>query len=200
MSSTTTRSYHQVARAAATERTQQRIGRAFFDMLRTKWLDEITLDAVAGAADTTRQTVIRLFGGKDGLMAAAAALAHAEITGRRRVPDGAPVAQIANILVADYDIQGDMIIRLLAQESQHRELTPMLNEGRAGHRAFLTETFETELAGLPKKSRDRLLNELVAVTDVYVWKLFRRDFGHSAAEVTRLIARLLEKVLLETRQ
>ncbi len=55
------RPYHQAARAAATARIRMRIASAFVDMLRSKWLNEVTLNAVAAAAQTTRQTIIAAF-------------------------------------------------------------------------------------------------------------------------------------------
>ncbi|GLS46919.1 TetR/AcrR family transcriptional regulator [Methylobacterium brachythecii] len=197
MTETSARPYRQVARAAATEKTQRRIVEVFFEQLRSKWLDEITLDAVAAGAGTTRQTVIRLFGGKDRLIAAANDLAYEKITGRRRLPPDASPAAIARILVADYEIDGDTIVRLLAQEQQHPELTPILIEGRAGHRAWINDGFSTWLDRVPASRREGFVDELVAVTDIYVWKLFRRDFGHGAPAVTDLIAGLLSKVLAE---
>lgn len=41
-------------------------------------IDEITLDEVAASVGTTRQTVIRLFGGKDGLLEAVIGLSELE--------------------------------------------------------------------------------------------------------------------------
>lgn len=195
MAQQTPRPYRQVARAAATERTQQRIVEVFFDMLLAKRLDEITLDAVAAGAETTRQTVIRLIGGKDKLIQAASELAYTRITSSRVLPPNAPFAQVADVLMGDYEATGDMVLRFLCQEDQYPELTPMLATGRKGHRTWVAETFATHLDGLPEEARENRLDELVAVTDVYIWKLFRRDFDRSREAVTRLIETLIGKVV-----
>lgn len=79
MSSNATRPYRQTARAEAADELRSRILRAFLDALKTGWLVDITLDDVAAAARTTRQTVIRLFGGKEGLLKAAVAVWPAEV-------------------------------------------------------------------------------------------------------------------------
>ena len=192
-----TRRYRQVARAAASERTQQRIVEVFFDLLLAKRLDEITLDAVADGAGTARQTVIRLFGGKEKLITAAIPLSYSRITTTRTLPPDASLTRIVQGVAADYEDTGDMVVRLLSQEEQYPELTPMLNTGRAGHRAWAEESFARYLKGLEGSRHDKLIDELVAVTDVYVWKLFRRDLGHSRARVTHLIERLVEKVLAD---
>lgn len=195
MSVTAPRPYRQVARAAATQEMQRRIVAVYRDALLSRWLDEITLDDVAAAAGTTRQTVIRMFGGRDGLLIAVAETMRDEIEQRRAVPLGASVRTATHALVRDYEVAGDIVIRILAQEQRNRALTTLLNVGRKWHRHWVEQTFAPALAGLPAPERTRRETQLVAVTDVYVWKLLRRDFRHSAAEAERLIAEMLEKLL-----
>ena len=193
--STATRPYHQIARAAATQDTRRRIVLAFRDFLLARWMDEFTLDDVAKAAGTTRQTVIRMFGGKEGLLVAVADLMKSEIEQRRAVPAGASPRAVAHALVEDYEFAGDIVVRLLAQEDRHPVLTPFLDLGRRWHRQWVAETFATVLARLKRQPREHRITQLVAVTDVYVWKLLRRDFRHSVAEVEALIAGMLHKLL-----
>lgn len=52
------RPYQQVARARATDALRERIVRAFFALLMKKWLDEVTLDEVAAAAETLSITAL----------------------------------------------------------------------------------------------------------------------------------------------
>ena len=70
---TAVRAYQQNARAESTEATGRRIVDAFLHRLMNHWFDEITLDQVAADAGVTVQTVVRRFGGKDGLLAKAGA-------------------------------------------------------------------------------------------------------------------------------
>ncbi|MCJ2053794.1 TetR/AcrR family transcriptional regulator [Methylobacterium sp. J-070] len=193
------RPYRQVARAAATDRLQQRIVEVFFDFMLTTYLDDITLDAVAAAAGTTRQTVIRMFGGKEKLVAVAWHSAKTRILSTRVVPPKATTAQIAQALVKDYESTGDMLVRFLSQEDRYPDIGAMLNVGRNGHRTWIAETFADHLDGLSDALRERRIDQLVAVTDLYVWKLFRRDFGRDADDVADLIAGLVDKVLAERR-
>jgi AcrR family transcriptional regulator len=198
--SVTTRPYRQTARAAATQETQRRIVAAFREALSARWMDEITLDEVAAEAGTTRQTVIRMFGGKDGLLLAVAQVMKDEIRQLRAVAPGADPRAAVRALVRDYEINGDIILRLLAQEERHAALTPVLNIGRNWHRRWLEEIFAPTLAKLSRTERTRRTTQIVAVTDVYVWKLLRRDFRHSVAEVEALIAGMLQKLLEENQQ
>ena len=56
-------------------------------------MDEVTLDVAAAAAGTTRQTAIRMFGGKEDLLRAVARRMAQEIAVRRTVPAGATPRQ-----------------------------------------------------------------------------------------------------------
>jgi hypothetical protein len=62
--------------------------------------------------------------------------------------------------------------------------------GREGHRAWVQRVFGTV---------DRV-NELVVITDVYAWKLLRRDRGLSAGETAETMLRMAEAVLSHTRK
>jgi AcrR family transcriptional regulator len=67
------------ARADAAEQTRQRILQAALELFLTRDPDEITLEAIAERAEITLQTVLRKFGSKDALFAAAAEHKSAEI-------------------------------------------------------------------------------------------------------------------------
>src|SRR4051812_42241838 len=100
------RSYELGARAEAAEENGRRIMDAFLNRLMTQWLDEITLDRVAEDAGVTVQTIIRRFGGKDGLLNAAAGVLGERIHASRETPGGDVGAMIEK-LYADYEITGD---------------------------------------------------------------------------------------------
>src|SRR5690349_1322156 len=167
---TASRAYRQTARADAAAVTHRRIGDAFIAFMQERWLDEITLEEVARAAGVTVQTVIRRFGGKAGLIEAAAHQLGAEILDRRAVPPGAVDRAVA-ALIGDYELTGDLLIRLLADEPRHPMLTPLLDHGRAGHRGWVADVFAPWLDSLPPEARERRLSALVVATDVYGWKL-----------------------------
>lgn len=184
-----TRPYTLGARADAAAATHEAIGNAFVQFMRDRWFDEITLDEVARAAGVTVQTVIRRYGGKQGLLEAATDwLAH-DIGTRRASPPGDTPAAL-DALIRDYEVIGDFLLRLLAQEERHPALKPLLDFGRAGHREWATVTFRHVLEGLAPAARKRRLALLVVATDVYTWKLLRRDQGFSPAVVKTLMTEL----------
>lgn len=190
------RSYRQTSRATAAEATGERILVAFLQRFRKHWLEEITLDAVAGDAGVTVQTVIRRFGGKDQLLDASAELLDREITGRRAGASG-DVALAVDLLTRDYEIDGDLYWRMLAQEDRYAVLRPFCDRGRRGHRDWAASVFHPWLEDLAPKATDERLDALVAATDVYVWKLLRRDLKRPVraykATLTTLIAGVLPR-------
>ena len=80
-----TRTYRQTARAKAAEETGIRIVEAFMARMEDCWFEEIRLEDVASDAGVTVQTVIRRFGGKDGLLEAIVVerAAHERVSDRK---------------------------------------------------------------------------------------------------------------------
>ena len=191
--SVATRPYRQTARAAAAESLRQRVATAFNDLLLSRWIDEITLDEVAASAGTTRQTVIRLFGGKDGLLEAVIDLVRAEAVPRTSMPAHVSARAALEALIAHYEAVGDMVVRFLAQEERHPALQPLLAQGRHEHRAWVAERFGSTQSSLSELERERQITRLFVATDIYTWKLLRRDFGKSQDEVLHLMVGMINK-------
>ena len=190
------RPYRQSARAKAAEATARRVIEAFSDGMRSRWFDELTLEEIAGRAGVTARTVIRRFGGKEGLLAAFAEGFIPAVGFSRDAAPGDVEAVVARV-VAVYEDWGDSVIRNLAQEERHPALKPLLDRGRAAHRAITAQTFARWLEPLTEPDRRRTLDALVLATDVYAWKLARRDIGRSREETAILLRRLVDAVLAQ---
>jgi AcrR family transcriptional regulator len=180
------RAYRQTVRAEAAAETHRRIIAAFLRQAQEGWIDEITLDEVAREAEVTVQTVIRRFGGKEGLLIAAHQHLSAEVLPRRSAPSGDIKAGL-KALVGDYEVIGDIFIRLLAQEPRYPLLGKLLNRGRTEHRQWVAGLFAPWLESLPRVRRERRLTALIAVCDIYTWKLLRRDLRQKPAEVAAVL-------------
>lgn len=190
------RRYIQTARAEAAEATVRRIIEAFLARLLTQWFDEITLDRVAADAGVTVQTVIRRFGGKEGLLAEAVKTLAEQINAKRTIPSG-DIRVMAERLVEDYEQTGDAIIRLLALEPRHPALAEFLGIGRRYHRDWVAGLLEDQLSHLDAAARKRATDAVVIVTDVYAWKLLRRDMDRSATAAAATIERLIRAAIAE---
>ena len=190
------RGYRMTARAEAAQAAGDRILDAFTDRLRDGWFDEIRLDDVAQAAGVSVQTVIRRFGGKDGLLEAAQERLDREVRARRIMPARGVAAAVSAVL-ADYEEGGDLIIRALAQEERHPAIRKTTDYGRAGHRGWLSEVFASDLAARPVSEAEACLDALVVATDVYVWKLMRRDMRRPLRDVQALMERMVRTALAD---
>lgn len=188
------RAYRQTARAQMAEETARRILEAFAARLMSGWFDEIRLEDVAAEAGVTVQTVIRRFGGKDGLLDAATERLSDDIRARRRVAAG-DLAAAVHALAEDYEQAGDLVMRILAQEDRYPAIRRMTDEGRRSHRAWVEAVFAPGLAGLPADAAQRRTDALVAATDIYIWKLLRRDLKRPLAEYRALVSRLVQGAL-----
>ncbi len=193
------RAYQQTARAEAAEATARRIVEAFLARLMTQWYDEITLERVAEDARVTVQTVVRRFGGKDGLLGQAVPKLAEQINARRTTGTG-DVMQIVHRLIADYEATGDAVIRLLALEPRHPALQQVLEFGRSEHRRWVSGAFAEPLSHVDGAVRQRALDALIISTDVYTWKLLRRDLRRSVAETERAMGGLIQAIFVEAHQ
>ena len=159
-----------------------------------EWYDVITLDRVAADAGVTVQTVIRRFGGKEGLLATAVQILAAQIDADREgTPDD--LIRVVDRLVRDYELRGDAVIRLLALEPRHAALQAFLAYGRGKHREWVERSFAPQLSALTGPERAAAVDALVVVTDVYSWKLLRRDMARSAAATAASLRQMLTAIL-----
>lgn len=188
------RPYRQTARAAAAEATAQRIVDAFRARLERLWFEDIRLEDVAQEAGVTVQTIIRRFGGKEGLLGPTSDAIERDVLSTREAPPGDAPAAVA-ALVRDYELNGEVYMRALAQEDRYPALRRMTDTGRASHRGWVERVFAPELAGQPDDIARRRLDGLVVATDVYVWKLIRRDMGRSISELEDHMLRLIQAAL-----
>ena len=186
------------ARAEAAAETGRRILAAMQVLFAEQPYDRITLEEVAQRAGVTLQTVLRRFGSKDGLLAAAAAEAGARVQAQR---DEAPVGDVAGSirnLFDHYEEWAQVSLRLLEQEERIAEIAALARAGRDVHAAWIERVFAAALRSVRGQARELLRNQLIAVTDVYVWKLLRRDRGLSRPAAERAVTGLVEALVVRT--
>jgi AcrR family transcriptional regulator len=189
------RPYRQTARAAATQDTGEAIVGAFRALIEQRWYDEISLDEVAASAGTTRQTIIRRFGGKAGLLAAFTDRLAPEIEARRAAAPTDDIAACVAVLVDDYERIGDMVLRFLSLEGRVEEVEPLLEIGRRSHRLWVETTFAPRLSSFAEAERRDRIAALLVATDIWSWFLLRRTQGHSAAATERLLTAMISKLI-----
>jgi AcrR family transcriptional regulator len=189
------RPYRMKARGEATAATRERIlaaAEAAFDELP---FPEITLAWVAERAGVSVQTVIRHFGGKEALLVATLQHTALKMGGGRDFSPGAGTEEVIGVLSEHYEEFGDRVLRALAQEEQVPALGLLVELGRTYHVDWCKRAFQTGLKGLRGARRERRLAQLTAVTDVYVWKVLRRDRGLGPAQARLAMLELVEPLL-----
>jgi AcrR family transcriptional regulator len=190
----TKRTYTMTARAKSAEETRRRILGAAFDLQSRRLASEIGLDAVAEEAGVSVQTILRHFGSRAGLFDATVVFANEEIAEERRTPVG-DVPAALKVLVDHYEKRGDMALMMLAQETTYDHVRHLSDAGKDMHRSWVAEVFAPHLDALPSPVREELLDLLVVATDVYTWKLLRRDRGHSRTQTEHRINALVSALL-----
>jgi AcrR family transcriptional regulator len=189
------RRYRMSARAAATEATRASIAGAWLALARRLDYADITLDLVAADAGVTVQTVIRHFGSKERLFTAVARdVAADEATRREEAPVGDVDGAIAAV-VAHYERIGEIVVRLLGQEDRFPAIRDMTDEGRQIHYRWVERAFEPFLADATGAQRRRRRAQLIVLTDVFMWKLLRRDLGLGRRQTQAAMAEMVDALL-----
>jgi AcrR family transcriptional regulator len=170
----TTRTYTMRARAAAVEETRRRVMQAAFALAEDRMFSDISLDAVARRAGVSVQTVLRQFGSRAELLESTKEYAAGVVAEERRSAPG-DVDGALRLLVDHYERRGDATLLRLAEESRDPLVASVVERGRDLHRSWVVDTFGPLLADVPESSRDEHLDLLVVATDVYAWKILRRD-------------------------
>ena len=182
-------------RASSKAETERRILEAAERFFLELPYPQVRVEDIAAAAGVSAPTVIHRFGSKEALVAAAArAAAERVLKQRSEAPVGDVVGAIAN-LIEHYELWGDSTVHLLSQEAAVPVIREVTDTGRALHVEWVERTFAPWLPDSGDACRRRLA-QLVALMDVYVWKVLRRDRGLGKDE-TEFALREMVSALLE---
>lgn len=183
------RAYSMGVRAERAAATRQRI----LDAARELFVDrstDFTLEQIATMAGVSVQTVLRAFGNRETLILEAIGTVRSS---REPVVLATPprsIAEAVTQLFDDYEEIGDRVIRMLAEEHRVSGFAEVAAEGRAMHRQWVEAAFAGQLAAHSRRTRATIVVGLVAATDVYVWKLLRRDLGLDRRAAEQIVVRL----------
>jgi AcrR family transcriptional regulator len=179
--------------------TRERITRGAAALLFDRALEDVTLAAIAESAGVSHQTVLNHFGSKEGVVLGVVEVLKQETERARYDAVPGDVTGAVRALVGEYERIGDANFRWAASSDRLGDLASLLDEARASHQAWLVAMFGK---GLPasRAARTRAVEALHAATDVYTWKLLRRDMGLSRVETEKRIADLVVGVLRGVRR
>jgi AcrR family transcriptional regulator len=188
---TVTRPYRMQARATAVEEATERILDATEELYWENPAGQVTLSAVAARADVSVHSVIRRFGGQEGLVEAALARSMRRVTSQRNDADPGDLGSVVAVIVEHYEQMGDRVLALLAAERAVPSVKAIADRGRELHVEWCERMFAGALGNRRGADRRRLLAQLVTVCDVYTWLLLRRQRGLSRRETETALIELL---------
>jgi AcrR family transcriptional regulator len=185
------RPYRMGVRAQSAEATGRAIIASARALFAERPYDEVSLPVIAERAGVTVQTMLRRYGSKEELFAAAAQQRSGQIRADR---EAAPPGDLTH-LVAHYERWGDEQAYLLAQEARVPAIRAITDAGRRYHRDWVTRAYGPALAKMALATRRRKLAQLTAVTDLSTWRLLRRELGLSPDQTTAAIRELVDACL-----
>lgn len=184
-----------VARADAAQATGERILVAARELFGKQQYDEVSFDDVAARAGVTVRTVMRRFESKELLFGSVAEERALRIRmARREAPVGDIPGAVRN-LVGSYEEWGDVVLHMLAQERRIAAVGEVVRAGRRYQQGWIKRVFSPLLGELPPAVKRRRLAQLRTVTDIYAWKVLRRDLGLGRAETERSLRELINDIV-----
>jgi len=195
---TDVRPYKQTARAAAQERTRAALldaaEAAFFGG--PGW-EQVPLEAIAADAGVTKQTLLRHFGSKDGLLEQTHQRAYERVREQR---DAAPVGDVEGAVdnLLEHYAEHGLRALVLGAHDPGGPMGAVLARARELHYDWVRRAFAPWLdATRDDAQRDRLHAGLVVLCDVHAWAILARDLALPAPEVRATLIQSIRRLLRE---
>ncbi|HXP98490.1 MAG TPA: TetR/AcrR family transcriptional regulator [Solirubrobacteraceae bacterium] len=189
------RPYKQVARARAQQRTRDALldsaTDAFFE---GNWL-QASLDSLSAKAGVTKQTLLRHFGSKDGLLVQAVARGASQVRDQRwSVPRGDIPGTVENLL-DHYEQWGERSMRIGAWQRGPTMLAMISRAARQFHYDWVEYAFGQWLKPLGGHTRERRRAALITLCDLQTWWVLSHDLELPRSEVRAILIDLIERTL-----
>jgi AcrR family transcriptional regulator len=188
----TQRPYNQVARARAREQTREALLEAASEEFFEGHWPKTSLESLSAKAGVTKQTLLRHFGSKDGLLIQALIRSGAQVRDRRW---SAPVGDIPGVvdnLLDHYEEWGQRSMRLGAWQDGPPILAMISQAARKFHYKWVEYALAPQLEDLSDKARARRRAALIAICDVQTWWIFSHDLKLPRSEIRTILIDLIE--------
>lgn len=192
-----TREYKQVERAKAQERTREAlIAAATDEFFEGNWLKS-TLDSLSHKAGVTRQTLLRHFGSKDGLLMQSLIRGASQVRDQRWSTPTIDIPGAVDNVIDHYEEWGERSVRIGAWQRGPTVLALFANAARQIHYDWVEHAFARWLEGFDDKTRARRRAILVVLCDVQTWWILSNDLGLPRREVHAILTDQIERALEE---
>jgi AcrR family transcriptional regulator len=187
-----------VARAETEERTRTALLDAAERLFFERGWEGTSLGAVATDAGVTKQTLLRHFGSKDGLLEHAFARAYDKVRDQRWDVPGDDVEHAVDNLLDHYEAVGDRALKIEAMAGVDA-VAGWLQRSREVHYDWVDLAFGAFLCRFRGRERARRRAAVIALCDVHTWRLLSNDLGLARAEVRAALIQAIRGLLEEER-
>jgi AcrR family transcriptional regulator len=191
------RPYKQDARAESTQRTREALLDAADEELYKDHWRQASLESLARRAGVTKQTLLRHFGSKDGLLVQALGRGAVEVFNQRFSAPSADIGGAVENLLDHYQVWGERSLRIGAWQRGPATLAKLSQLARQVHYNWVEQAFGRWLEPLEEQTRQRRRAALIALCDVHTWWLLSHDLGLSHTEMQATLTEAIERLLLE---
>lgn len=191
-----TRSYEKVVRAEAEERTRAALLDAADEAFLSGPWGQASLDTIARDAGVTKQTLLRHFGSKDGLLEQTLARALSEVSEQRFSTPTNDIAGAVENLLDHYEVLGGRAMRSSNMELEG-PLADLGRQARQFHYDWIERAFGAWLELAAPVDRARLRAALIATCDVQVWWILSHDLDLPRREVRATLILIISRLLGE---
>jgi AcrR family transcriptional regulator len=190
------RPYKKVARALGQERTRDALlDAADEEFYEGRW-NKTSLQVLAARAGVTKQTLLRHFESKDGLLLNALIRGYSEVHDQRWSAPRGDVGGAVDNLLDHYEIWGKRSLRIGAWlEEGHALLAKLSGAARQVHYDWVEYAFGPLLGNLDGPTRERRRAALIALCDVQTWWLLSHDLGLERSEIHATLTDAIEGIL-----
>jgi AcrR family transcriptional regulator len=189
------RPYKKVAREEAQQRTREALLQAAIEEFYGDRWNQTSLEALAARAGVTKQTLLRHFGSKEGLLIQALVHGAARVLDERwSTPVGDVEGAIENLL-DHYEVWGARARRIGAWQDAPTVLAKLSQAGRQLHYQWIEFAFAPQLEGLDETAFARRRAELIVICDVQTWWTLSHDLGLPRAEIKAILTGMVERAV-----
>jgi AcrR family transcriptional regulator len=192
------RPYKQVARAEAQQRTRAALlDAAVEEFTQGRW-EKVSLQGLARRAKVSKQTLLRHFGSKDGLLMQALASSAAEALEQRWSAHPGDIEGAVENVLDHYEGWGERSLRIGAWlDSGPPQLAHLSQMARQMHYNWIEFAFGPQLERRHGDERERCRAALIVLCDVQTWWLLSHDLGFERAAVRATLTTAIERLLGE---
>jgi len=191
------RSYTQVARAKSQEHTRDALLEAAGDAFFAGRWEQASLAEIALAAGVTKQTLLRHFGSKRGLLEQSLQRGFNQVRDQRWAAPTDDLAGAVDNLLDHYDQVGEQSMVIGSGGGGSKAVADLGRAARQLHYDWVEHAFGAWLDRLYPKARARCRAALIALCDVQVWWLWSHDLGMPRSEVRATLIQTIERLLEE---